>query len=158
MSKRPEITDKLSELVKNRLRTAHMYWSPEVNFDKNMAGNRRVDFVGFKPFTPYLVDEPATVELGTFAFYEVKSSMADFQSGHGLTFYGDENYLVTTEKLAVQLYEERRLPRDVDAVLCPNGDWTGLRSKFKRPGTHRRRAAAEILWEIVRSHGDRNFD
>lgn len=135
MSKRPEITGKLSELVKNRLRNAHMYWSPEVNFDKNQAGNRRVDFVGFKPFTPYLVDEPTTVELGTFAFYEVKSSMADFKSGHGLTFYGDENYLVTTQELA-----------------------TELRVKFKRPGTHRRRAAAEILWEIARSHGDRNFD
>ena len=157
MSKRPEITEKLSELVRHRLRNAHMYWSPEVNFDKNKAGNRRVDFVGFKPFTPGYVDEPASVELGTFVFYEVKSSMADFESGHGLTFYGDENYLVTTEELAERLYQEQRLPSDVDAVLCPNKSWTGLRTKVEKTGTHRKRAAAEILWAIVQSHGDRNF-
>lgn len=157
MSKRPEITEKLSELVRHRLRNAHMYWSPEVNFDKNKAGNRRVDFVGFKPNTPDYVTEPTSVELGIFAFYEVKSSMADFESGHGLTFYGDENYLVCTEELAERLYKEMRLPSDVDAVLCPNSNWTGLRAKFKRPGTHRKRAAAEILWEIAQAHGDRNF-
>ncbi|VDG18218.1 hypothetical protein [Lactobacillus brevis] [Lactiplantibacillus mudanjiangensis] len=157
MSERPDITRKLSELVEKRLRNSRMYWSPEVNFDKNQAGNRRVDFVGFKPFTPDYVDEPASVELGTFAFFEIKSSIADFESGHGLTFYGDENYLVCTEELAEQLHQDMKLPNDVNAILCPNSKWTGLRTKFKCRGTHRKRAAAEILWEIVRSHGDRNF-
>ncbi len=55
-----------------------------------------LDYIGFKPFTPGYVLEPSSVELGTFSCYEIKSCMADFKSGHGLTFYGDENYLVTT--------------------------------------------------------------
>lgn len=159
MSERPEITSKLSFLVEKRLRNNHMYWSPEVNFNKNMQGERRVDYVGFKPYTPGLVTEPASVELGTFVFYEVKSSMADFESGHGLTFYGDLNYLVCTTELAEQLRDELRIPGNIDGILCPNKAWTGLRTKFDvgNQQSHRRRPAAEILWEITQSHGDRNF-
>lgn len=47
------------------------------------------------------------------------SCLADFESGNGLTFYGDENFLVTTRELAEQLHEMLRLPRNINQVLVP---------------------------------------
>lgn len=157
MSERPNITSKLSELVEKRLRSERMYWSPEVNFDKNSRNNRRVDYVGFRPYTPEYTIEPTSVELGTFTFYEVKSSMADFKSGNGLTFYGDKNYLVCTVELAEQLQREMKIPNQVNAILCPNKSWTGLYTKFLSQGSYRKRPAVEILWAIAQSHGSRDF-
>lgn len=66
--------------------------------------------MGFKPFTPGYVLMPASVELGEFSCYEVKSCMADFKSGHGLTFYGDVNYLVTTRELAEERVSRNSFP------------------------------------------------
>ncbi|MFQ9101283.1 MAG: hypothetical protein ACLR5C_05005 [Bifidobacterium adolescentis] len=63
---------------------------------------------------------PASVELGEFSCYEIKSCMEDFTSGHGLTFYGDVNYLVTTRELAEQLRVTYRLPRNINQVLTPS--------------------------------------
>lgn len=54
-----------------------------------------------------------------FVFVEVKSCMADFKSGHGLTFLGDENWLVCTRDLAHELYDECLLPFGVQ-VYCPD--------------------------------------
>ena len=93
---RAETTAMLSKLVEKRLKNRVSYWASEVNFDLGTPRNRRIDYIGFKPFTPGYVLEPSSVELGTFSCYGIKSCMADFKSGHGLTFYGDENYLVTT--------------------------------------------------------------
>lgn len=45
--------------------------------------------------------------------------MADFKSGHGLTFLGDENWLVCTRDLAHELYDECLLPFGVQ-VYCPD--------------------------------------
>lgn len=87
MSKRSEITSMLRELTVKRLKSKTTYFSPEADFDKNTDHERRVDFVGFKPFTPGLIVESISVDLGTFSFYEIKSGMADFKSGNGLTFY-----------------------------------------------------------------------
>lgn len=56
---------------------------------------------------------------GKFVFVEVKSCMADFKSGHGLTFLGDENWLVCTRDLAHELYDECLLPFGVQ-VYCPD--------------------------------------
>lgn len=153
MSKRPEITAKLSHLVEKRLRSQNMYWSSEVNFDKNADDERRVDFVGFHRSRN--APDAVAVELGTFVFYEVKSSMADFTSGNGLTFYGDKNYLVCLPELAQQLVEEYKVPYAVDAILCPDKRWTRLYTKIDqsgRWGSHRQRSASEILWAIVQSH------
>lgn len=60
------------------------------------------------------------LEHGKFVFVEVKSCMADFKSGHGLTFLGDENWLVCTRDLAHELHDERLLPFGVQ-VYCPDG-------------------------------------
>lgn len=153
-SERPEITDKLSKLVEKRLASQNMYWSAEVDFDKNLENERRIDYVGFKAFTPFWVNEPTSVELGTFAFYEVKSGMNDFKSGHGLTFYGDENYLVTTQEFAEELRATQNYPENVTAILCPDKNWTRLYTKFNLNTymVHRTRSSSEILWAIVQAH------
>ena len=154
MVDRPEITDKLSRLVEKRLASQNMYWSAEVDFDKNLENERRIDYVGFKAFTPFSVNEPSSVELGTFAFYEVKSCMADFKSGHGLSFYGDENYLVTTPEFAEELRATQNYPKNVTAILCPDKNWTRLYTKInlKTYMVHRTRSSSEILWAIVQAH------
>ncbi|WP_125575963.1 hypothetical protein [Levilactobacillus angrenensis] len=153
MSKRPDITARLSHLVEKRLTTQGMYWSPEVNFDMDTEDNRRVDFVGFKP--KKYADGAIAVELGQFDFYEVKSCMADFTSGHGLSFYGDNNFLVCQWELAQQLLEERLIPQRVDGILCPDKNWSRLTLKIDRTtvGLKRTRPAAEILWAIVQTRG-----
>lgn len=165
MSERSNTTMMLSKLVALRLNSQKTYWSPEVNFDKGTKAERRIDFVSFKPCTPLLIVEPTSVEMGTFACYEVKSGMSDYTSGHGLTFYGDENYLVCTTEFAEELQrrymqENLKMPDNISAILCPNKSGTALYQKYKvsdwvwyKP--HRRRPASEMLWAIVQSHGIR---
>ena len=155
---RSDITDMLSGLVEKRLRSRRMFWAPEVSFDKGGPDERRIDYVGFKPFTPNYRVEPASVELGRFECYEVKSCMADFDSGHGLTFYGDENYLVTTREFAEELRLKMLTPRDIDAVLVPNQTRTALlalggESHGYSYGSqsYRRRVASEMLWQIMQA-------
>ncbi|WP_057894028.1 hypothetical protein [Lacticaseibacillus brantae] len=160
---RKATTKMLSNLVARRLTSNNSYWSAEVNFDKNTKKERRIDFVSFKPYTPDIVVEPTSVELGTFACYEVKSSMADYTSGNGLTFYGDENYLVCTSEFAEELWQkhmagEVKLPTGLGAILCPDKSGTRLYRKYDVAATkyhgasHRRRPASEMLWAICQSH------
>lgn len=81
---RAETTAMLSKLVEKRLKNQTAFWASEVNFDRNTPDERRVDYVGFKPWNINGEPVPASVEKGCFEFYEVKSCMADFTSGNGL--------------------------------------------------------------------------
>ena len=63
---RAETTAMLSELVEKRLKNRVSFWASEVNFDLGTSKNRRIDFMGFKPFTPGYVLMPASVEHGGF--------------------------------------------------------------------------------------------
>lgn len=74
----------------------------------------------YAPPHPGSCGRNAALEHGRFVFVEVKSCMADFKSGHGLTFLGDENWLVCPRDLAHELYDERILPFGVQ-VYCPDG-------------------------------------
>lgn len=154
---RSDITNMLSGLVEKRLRSRHMFWAPEVSFDKSTADYRRIDYVAFKPHTPNYYPDPTSVELGVFECYEVKSCMSDFQSGHGLTFYGDRNFLVTTAEFAEELRVKMLTPRGIDGVLVPNKPGTALISKYANENpqmlaqSYRRRCASEMLWAIMRS-------
>lgn len=47
---RAETTAMLSELVEKRLNNQTAFWASEVNFDRNTPDERRVDYVGFKPW------------------------------------------------------------------------------------------------------------
>lgn len=153
---RTKLTDKLSKLVEKRLTSQHMYWSAEVDFDKNTDDNRRIDYVGFKAYTPDYIATPVSVEKGTFACYEVKSCWDDFQSGHGLSFYGDENYLVCSKELAEEIIAKQAIDRrNLNGILVPNKSGTALYQKYELKNiylTARTRNASEMLWAIVQAH------
>lgn len=91
LRQRDETTGELSERVLARLRREYSLVASEVWVDDE----HRVDFVGFRPerLSPF----PSSIERGEFVFVEVKSGMADFKSGHGLTFQGDANWLAALQ-------------------------------------------------------------
>ncbi|KRM07165.1 hypothetical protein FD41_GL000483 [Lentilactobacillus farraginis DSM 18382 = JCM 14108] len=146
----------LSQLVEKRLTSQQMYWSPEVDFDWGTDHNRRIDYVGFKPYTPDYVTTPVSVEKGTFICYEVKSCWEDFKSGHGLSFFGDENYLVCPKELAEEIIARQVLERkNLNGILVPNKSGTALYAKYELTDVHmtaRTRIASEMLWAIVQAH------
>lgn len=156
---RTKTTAMLSALVEKRLDSRTSYWAREVSFDRGTPDWHRIDYVGFKPYTPNYAVEPVSVELGTFSCYEVKSCLADFESGNGLTFYGDENFLVTTRELAEQLHEMLRLPRNIDQVLVPTPKGDRLQKLYdlsnNGSASYRHRPASEMLYAIVEANGRR---
>ena len=72
-----------------------IYWADEVTYDYTLADPIRVDFMRFKPRNTL----PSGLEQSEFLAYEVKSCKADFESGHGLNFIGDLNYVVVPPEL-----------------------------------------------------------
>lgn len=148
---RTEVTNNLSELVKKKLSSNCNFWAEEVELD---FGKARIDFVGFKPFN---IGQngmcPASIDKGIFSFYEVKSCMADFNSGNGLTFLGDENYLVCERELADQLYQKAMLPSGCK-VIVPNKPRTALILAFDLSDSfgnwsRRTKSASELLWNMI---------
>lgn len=110
---RGDVTKELSEKVEKKLRRQFALVAQEVWVDPD----HRVDFVAFSPGH---CGRNAALEHGRFVFVEVKSCMADFKSGHGLTFHGDENWLVCPRDLAHELHDKQLLPFGVQ-VYCPDG-------------------------------------
>ena len=116
---RKEITKFLSELlVEKRLSGMGKYYASEVTMDwyigKITHTMRRVDFIQFVPKNQTV----SGIEHGDFYFYEVKSCKEDYNSGNGLTFEGDKNYIVTT----AETY--KKIIKDVDydvgvLIACP---------------------------------------
>ena len=94
--------------------------------------------------------------------YEVKSCLADFESGNGLTFYGDENFLVTTRELAEQLHEMLRLPRNINQVLVPTPKGDRLQKLYdlsnNGSASYRHRPASEMLYAMIEANGQRPVD
>src|SRR5699024_5440742 len=95
----------------------------------------------------------AEIDKGSFSFYEVKSCMADFNSGYGKNFKGDENYLVCERSLADKLYQTGQLPPAVK-VLVPNKPRTALivaydLSKAYGAWSRRTKSSGELLWNMI---------
>ena len=144
---RVDITAALTRLVGTRIRRRCLLWAPEVE----VPGGGRVDFMGFQPYGG--LPDAASLERGALVCYEIKSCMADFESGHGLNFVGDENWLVCPRSLCDELREEVRLPRSA-GVLCPDAGWGRLLEAVHQPvyasGTRRAMSAAEAIWRIAK--------
>ena len=144
---RAETTEKLARLTERRIRRRCRLWATEVE----VPDGGRVDFMGFSPYGER--PDAASIERGELVCYEVKSCMADFESGHGLNFVGDENWLVCPRDLCERLRESMRLPR-VAGVLCPDAGWRRLLEVIHQPpGAYRHRrqmTAAEAIWRIAK--------
>lgn len=77
--------------------------------------------------------------------------MADFKSGHGLTFRGDDNWLVCPRDLADELHDKMLLPLGV-RVYCPdNGGSLRLRYDLgmRGAGSLREDSTLCLLWAML---------
>lgn len=90
---RKETTEFLTDiLVVNRL-SDRKYYAREVTLDYGTVHPKRVDVMEFSPAGVIYASD---IEKGVFTCYEVKSCKQDVYSGHGLNFYGEKNFIVTT--------------------------------------------------------------
>ena len=145
-NKRPEITADLSARIEKKINPnndTRIYWSKEVTLDYGTEHTVRVDYIKFEPVN----NTVSGIEKGDFYCYEVKSSIEDFHSGHGLNFVGDYNYLVMPE----DVYEtvKKEIPHYV-GVYVPDGS-TDLKCIKKAKRYNRTRPVSELLLMIFRS-------
>lgn len=125
---RSETTRFLGELLKrDKLLRRGKYWASEVTFDYGTTDVKRVDFMQFEPPYQYSV---SGLEKGIFICYEVKSCKADFNSGFGVNFIAEKNYLVMPMKTYKDLINE--IPQNV-GVLCPVHLSNDKYSEFENP-------------------------
>ena len=157
--KREEVTSKLSRLAEKHISRRCALWAPEVDVPVLKDGMKigRVDFAGFTPYGYGLgcVPDAAFLERGKLTCYEVKSCMPDYNSGHGLNFVGDVNWLVCPVELFESLRESLSLPSNA-GVLCPDSGWGRLIVRIENPATsypeiRRSMTAAEAIWRIAKA-------
>ena len=141
---RRDVTAELSEKVAKKLRREYALVAQEVWVNKD----NRVDFVAF---SPGIGGKNCALEHGKFVFVEVKSCMDDFRSGHGLTFLGDENWLVCPRSLADELYDRRLLPLGVQAYCPDRGGKLRLAYDCGMRGTESLREDSTLclLWSML---------
>lgn len=142
---RPEITAKLSAMIEKKINPNNdprIYWAKEVTFDYSTNHAVRVDYMKFVPIN----NSVSGIEKGDVYCYEVKSSVEDFKSGHGLNFIGDYNYLVMPGELAATVC--LKIPYHV-GIYVPEGNELICTKKAKR--ANRTRPVAEILLMMFRS-------
>lgn len=117
---RKETTKFLSELlIKRKLTGMGKYYASEVTLDygKGKGKEKRVDFMQFVPQNQISI---SGIEKGIFIFYEIKSCKADFDSGWGLNFEGEQNYIVTTMEAYKAIIKDQFLPFGIGClVACP---------------------------------------
>lgn len=145
MSTRPEITVKLSAALERKINPnndSRIYWAKEVTFDYATDHAVRVDYMKFRPVN----NSVSGIEKGDFYCYEIKSSVEDFHSGHGLNFFGDYNYLVMPEKVYAAVSLE--VPHYV-GVYIPEGSELTCVKKAKRHD--RTKPVSEMLLMMFRS-------
>ncbi len=125
---RSETTRFLGELLKReKLLKRGKYWASEVTLDYGTNEVKRVDFMQFEPPYQYSV---SGLEKGIFICYEVKSCKADFNSGFGVNFIAEKNYLVMPMKTYKEVINE--IPYNV-GVLCPVHISNDKYSEFENP-------------------------
>ena len=93
---RKEITKLLTDILISDKLSDRKYYAKEVTLDYGTENQRRVDVM---QFSPKGVLHTSDIEKGTFTCYEVKSCIQDVYSGHGLNFYGEKNFIVTTRQI-----------------------------------------------------------
>lgn len=94
----------LDTLIRDRL-TDRKYYAREVTLDYGTRHPKRIDVM---QFVPQGVTYASDIEKGIFICYEIKSCKQDVYSGHGLNFYGEKNYIVTTMETYKELQPDIR--------------------------------------------------
>ena len=143
---RPDITKDLILRLENHVNPHNdprIYTANEVTFDYSTNHAIRVDFMRFKPVNNSI----SGIEKGDVYCYEIKSSVDDYCSGHGLNFIGDYNYLVMPESVFDALQD--RIPYFV-GVLIPDLD-KELKTVRNAKRKNRTRPLCEVLLMMYRS-------
>ena len=126
---RKETTNFLGNLlIKEKFSGLGKYWASEVSIDYGTTDVKRVDFMQFEPAG--VVGGVSGIEKGIFICYEVKSCKADFGSGFGRNFIGEENYFV----MPMATYKEviHDIPHNV-GVLVPVPVYIDKYEEFENP-------------------------
>lgn len=114
---RREKTEFLSKLlIDEKLNQRSVYWASEVTLHYTSKDTKRVDFMRFQPRNQSV----SGIEQGIFTCYEVKSCKEDYQSGHGVNFVGDKNYIVTDMETYKKI--KNKIPRKIGVIApIPHG-------------------------------------
>ena len=148
MSKRTEITKELSFLLEkyiNPKNDTRIYMAKEVTFDYATGHAIRVDYIRFKPVN----NTVSGIEKGDFYCYEIKSSVEDFHSGHGLNFIGDYNYLVMPKE--VYMIVQKEISYFVGVIVPTENNWRNLEVIKKAKRKNREKPLSEMLFMMFRS-------
>lgn len=167
---RKETTQFLSDLlISDRLTGMGKHYAREVTLGYGLGKGKekRVDFIQFCPKNTY---SNGGIEKGEFIFYEVKSCKADLNSGNGLNFDGERNYLVMTMDTYKECLKDiEKLPYYIGVLATcpvnrPPGDefqsptpittpniWWTLKVAKEAHLHSRERSLTELLFCMVRS-------
>ena len=102
---RKETTKFLTDLLIHDRLSDRKYYAKEVTLDYGTIQPKRIDVMEFRPKGVVYASD---MEKGIFVCYEIKSCYEDVYSGHGLNFYGEKNYIVTTMDTYKKLQEDIR--------------------------------------------------
>lgn len=144
MMNRNETTGFLSNLLIERL-GSRAYWASEVSLDFGTVYVKRVDFMQFEPAGVVHISD---IEKGIFTSYEVKSCMADYNSGFGKNFETEKNYFV----MPMELYKKLATEIGAIGVMCPVPIFSSKNDEFDNPTP----LDADVQWElkvIKQAHG-----
>lgn len=154
---RKEITKELSEKLEkyiNPHKDTRIYYAKEVTFDYAVCMNTvRVDYMQFKPENT----TSAGIEKGKFYAYEIKSCIEDFESGHGLNFIADYNYLVMEKSLYDELAENHNFKHRYPGIGVLIPEYDTLRCIVKPKERTRKYPLAEMLFCMFRSSNRDNI-
>ena len=146
---RKEITKKLSELLEkgiNPHNDTRIYYAKEVTFDYGTKDACRIDYMLFRPRNNYI----SGIEQGKFYAYEIKSSVEDFHSGHGVNWgIADYTYIVTLPEVYEKIKKE--LPHWVGCMVPSESRWAPLEVIKKAKQYNRKKACSEMLLMMFRS-------
>lgn len=147
---RTQTTSLLGKLLEKHLnpnKDPRIYVSKEVTFDYSTQHCIRVDYIQFKPENNTI----GGIERGLFYCYEIKSCKEDFNSGHGLNFIGDYNYIVFP---SLEIYEEckNKIPHYVGIyIINENSGYCDLKNIKKAKKVTRKYSVSEMLLMMFRS-------
>lgn len=169
---RKKITKFLSDLlIYDKLTGQGKYYASEVTLDygHGKGKEKRVDFMQFVPVNQISV---SGLEKGKFICYEVKSCKEDFNSGCGLNFVGEQNYIVTTmqtykdilpevQKLGIHIGIMVAIPRvrsalndfDNPTSIPEDNSYSNWKLEIVKPSYNgnRKRSMIELLFCMMRS-------
>ena len=149
MINRKQITEELSRKVENYINPKNdprIYWAKEVTFNYEQENQFRIDYMKIIP----LNNTQSGIEHSDIYCFEIKSCIEDFNSGHGLNFIGDYNYIVCPNNMIEEI--KLQIPYCV-GIMTPTNDTNPLSLTIvkKAHRTDRKKPLLECLFMMYRS-------